>query len=207
MARSAEDILGADPDETQHFDPDNWADPREGVTLTWLSEAFHMDKKKARAKLANCRVLGKRKFPGGTFDVYDLREAAAHLVPSVGAISHAIRSMTKSDLPVQLQEAYWDAKLKEDKWRKEAGQLYRAEDVAEFLGTVFLIIKNRLMLVPDTLEETSTLSNDQRRRVIEIMDAVQRDIHKEMVELQHRQKTKPVSDSEPAGGDASHDAE
>ena len=200
MSRDVDDLLGRDTETEEPWSPGDWAQVgQNGVGVDWLSGAFRMDRRKVRAKLATCKPIGERKTPTGVRPVYDLREAASYLSPNRDNIADALRSMKSSDLPSQLQKDVWDARLKELKWRELAGELWRTEDVLAVFGEVFMSMKGQMQLWVDQLAETTTLDDDQRRRLTEMVDALQADIHLRLVEQPKQKATRSVADLEAEG--------
>lgn len=185
MSRTIDDILGNDEEPApEPFEMGNWAEVRHrGVGIDWLSGAFGMDRRRVRAKLAGLNPIGEHKTPTGMRPVWDLREAAAHLVPSSQAVQMAIRDMKASDLPPDLQKEVWDARLKEMQWREKAGELWPTDSVINILGEAFKRLKTTLQLVPDQIERDMELAPAIRTRITEIIDQLQVDLHSSLVEM------------------------
>lgn len=194
MRPNKEDLLGiSDEPEVKDFDPGDWAEVRhQGVGVDWLAGAFRMDRRKVRAKLGGLKPMGEHKTPTGMRPVYDLREAAAYLVPNIEGLSHAIRNMKTSDLPPDLQKDVWDARLKELQWREKAGELWPTENVVEVFSDTFMNMKGQLRMWVDQLADTTFLSEDQRRRLIEMVDALQADLYARLVEMPSQKSTPSV---------------
>lgn len=195
---SSADLLGLDvkpdPGEDGQFTPGDWALIRtHGVGIDWLAGAFRMDRRKVRAKLAPLKPLGQHKTPTGTRPVYDLREASAYLSPNIEQIHEAIRNMSASDLPPGLQTDVWDARLKEMKWREQAGELYRADDVREVFADTFKTIKQTMQLWADNLDRGTELPPGVRAKLIVMVDGLQDEIHKALVEMPKKKQTKPIA--------------
>lgn len=202
---SASDLLGVEPtpDESGEFKPGDWALVRtHGVGVDWLAGAFRMDRRKVRAKLAPVKPIGQHKTPTGTRPVYDLREASAYLSPNIEQIHEAIRNMSASDLPPGLQTDVWDARLKEMKWREQAGELYRAEDVREVFADVFKTIKTTMQLWADALERNGDLPPALRGKIVEMADSLQDQIHSELMKMPAKKQTRPLSAEHPEASDA-----
>jgi len=184
MSRSIDDLLGTDDEPAEPFEIGNWADVRHrGVGIDWLAGAFGMDRRRVRSKLAGLKPIGEHKTPTGMRPLWDLREAAAHLVPSSQAVQMAIRDMKASDLPPDLQKEVWDARLKEMQWREKAGELWPTEGVIDVLGEAFKRLKTTLQLVPDQIERDMELPPTIRTKITDIIDRLQVDLHATLVEM------------------------
>lgn len=175
----------------------NVADVMHGVTVGWLSQAFSMDPTTVKKKLRDCPPIHRRK----AGFVYDLKQAAPYLVPPVFDVDQYLKTMRPSDLPNQLQEAYWSAMRKRQQWEADAGHLWRTEQVMEVLGEVFKQIKFAIQLWPDEVERAAGLSNEQRVMLTNMGDTLQADIHKRLVTMPETRKT-PSTITEASTGPA-----
>jgi len=192
-----EDLLGDTPPETKVIESD-WAQVRHaGVGIDWLSGAFEMDRRKVRVRLAGCPIMEHRKAKSGTYPVYRLRDAAAYLVPGHAAVAEAIRNMNSSDLPPDLQKDVWDARLKEIKWREQAGELWRTSDVTEVLAETFKVMRQSIQLWADGLEAETDLPPEVRSRIIEMSDQLQAELHQRLVEMPKLRQTLSVESDHP----------
>lgn len=148
-----------------------------GVTVGWLAQAFHMDPKTVKMKLKDCPPLHRRQ---GGF-VYELDKAAAYLVKPKFNIEEYLKGMSISELPTKLQNAYWDAQIKRQKWEENAQNLWRTEKVVEVFGAVFQTIKFAMQLWPDDLERAAALTVEQREKLQAALDGLQNDLHGRLV--------------------------
>lgn len=147
-----------------------------GVTSSWLAGAFQLSVGAVRKRLAACDPF---RITHGNTPHYDIREAAAYLVkPNID-----LSTLKRSDLPANLQASAWDAKLKEQKWRRNAGELWHTQDVLDVFGDVFLLLKTTLQLFPEDKRLAKTLTDEQRSVLIELIDGLQKEIHSKLVEL------------------------
>lgn len=157
-----------------------------GVTVTWLSQVFRIDRKTVRQRLKNCPVLSEKKLG----NLYDLREAARYLVVPAMQAEQFLKTMKPSELPAHLQQTYWDAALKRQKWEENARQLWRTEQVVDVLGSTFLAIKNAITLWPDTVEQTTGTTPAQRDLLTTLCDKLQADIYEALVEQTRKHDTR-----------------
>lgn len=163
-------------------------DMLQGVTVSWLAQVFGMDPKTVKQKLADCPPLHRRK----AGYVYHLATACRYLIPPAISADQYIKSMKPSDLPSAFQQSFWDAALKRQKWEENAGQLWRTEKVREVLGQTFQTIKFTVQLWADTLERQTGLTPDQRTLLTKLIDGLQEEIYKALVEQASARRTESL---------------
>ena len=144
-----------------------------GVADTWLSRVFHMDVQTIRRRLVGCPIVSKSTSGAR----YDVAEAAKYLVAPKMSVEQFVKQMKRGDLPPSLQDAFWSARLKQQKAEENAGDLWRSEDVMTLLLDVFRMIRDSFQVFPSTLEKTQDLSVEQQKVLIELLDELQATIH------------------------------
>lgn len=162
-------------------------DMLKGVTVSWFAQVFGMDPKTVKQRLADCPPLHKRK----AGYVYHLPTACRYLVPPALSTEQFVKNMKPSDLPTAFQQTFWDAALKRQKWEENAGQLWRTDRVREVLGQTFQTMKFTMQLWADTLEQQTGLSSEQRLLLTKMVDGLQEEIYKALVEQASKGKTGP----------------
>lgn len=164
------------------------SDVHAGVTVAWLSQVFGMDPTTVKKRLADCPPLHRRK----AGYVYDLKQAAAFLVKPVFDVNKYLRGMKPSELPPQLTKEYWDAALKRQTWEERAGDLWRTQKVIEILSDTFLMMKSTLQLWPEDIERSVGLTNEQRAELVRLVDQLQNELYRNLVELKSSRRTGPM---------------
>lgn len=181
MRRDDDDLIGGD-EEVEQISL-RTADVHSvvgGVSLPWLMKAFRMGRGTAEKKLMGCPPIGTGKH--GT-PLYDLPEAAAYLVKPRVDIEQYIKTIKPDQLPERLREAYWSAKLKSQRWEEKAGHLWRTERVLSVFSEVLQSMRTKLQLIPDRVERVAGLSIEQHQIVSAIVDEIQDEIYRELVEF------------------------
>jgi hypothetical protein len=167
--------------------PGDWVDTHRGVNLNWLCNAFRMDSRTVKVRLAECpilRVEGARVF-------YDFTEAAQYLAkPTPAARAAYFRGIKVTDLPTFLQDQYWSAQRKRQIWEENAGDLWRTDAILEVFGDVFTTMKSEMQLWVDKVDEAAVLNQDQRRSLASLVDGLQEGIHAKLVELPAKRRTR-----------------
>ncbi|HDZ74079.1 MAG TPA: DUF1441 family protein [Aurantimonas coralicida] len=157
------------------FKGDGVESPTGGVTVPWLMKAFRMGRATVERKLAGVEPIGygKHRTP-----LYDLPEAASYLVKPKGDLLKLLKEMKPEDMPERLREAYWGAKLKQQRWEEKAGHLWTTSSVMDVFSNVLTEIRIRLQLVPDAVERDAGLDMKQIIAVRATIDGIQDEIHK-----------------------------
>lgn len=149
----------------------DWQQFLRPVSVTFLVNVLGMARPNIQKKLVNLPPIG---YARNNSPLYDFRQALAYLV------TPATQTKQKRD---------WDDELKRVKFLQIAGRLWRTEDVQDVFSRVFLLIKDRMTLWVEALAENTVLSDDQRSRVIEMVDALQSEIHAELVKMPKARRT------------------
>lgn len=195
MSRKKKEALPGDSSE-QH-DPvragqpsiGDWSDTLRGVSITWLSQAFRMDRQTVKKRLARLDSVanGHAGQP-----VYDFVQAAAYLVKPKVNVAEYIKGLKPTDLPVILQDQYWASQLKRQQFEVKAGNLWPTDDVLEVFGRTFLLLKDTMQLWVENLNEASRsgLTNEQRKLLTAMVDGLQADLHRNLIEMPKQHKTR-----------------
>ncbi len=151
-----------------------------GVSIPWLVKAFRKGRGAVEKALAQggCEPVRVHR-NGGLY--YDLPAAAACLVPPTTNLAHYLKTLKPSDLPEQLKDSFWSARLKEQRWREKAGDLWSTAAVLAVFGDTFKMMKTTTQLWTDTIDETVGLSIEQRDVLTQMVDNLLREIHEELV--------------------------
>lgn len=157
-----------------------------GVSVTWLMQAFSMDRTTVRKKLAKLDPIASER---GNAEIYNFRQACAYLVKPKVDIHEYMKSMKPTELPVELQKDYWDARAKRQKYELNAGMLWRTTDVQEVFGEAFKHIKTSVQLFISTIERTSEMTPAQRKTLENLCDGMLVDLHQRLVSMKDSKRT------------------
>lgn len=191
-----DDLLGSADDDRPDIEPARhgrdfslaFGDVHEinrGVSIPWLCQAFTMTRKQVVKALDECPIQRM----SGSSKIYDLRVAAGYLVKPRINIRQYINSLEPKDLPDHLRREFWGAKLAEQRWRKQAGELWASEDVIAVFGEVFKLIKSTTQLWGDSLDNVDTLSDPQRETLTVLVDDLTGQIFKTLEDLESGKAT------------------
>jgi hypothetical protein len=157
-----------------------------GVTVAWLCQAFTLGRNVVLAKLAGCPAMRTMKHGG---KVYDLRIAATYLVKPKLNVATYIKNLDPADLPEKLKREFWAARLAEQRWRRQAGELWASEDVIAVFGEVFKLIKSKTQLWADEVDSIDTLSDPQREKIVDLVTDLLGHIFKSLEDLETAKAT------------------
>jgi len=175
-------VIGESPDITQIF---------RGVTVTWLMQAFRMDRSTVKKRMANCQPL---KYGKGNVPIYDFVQACEYLVKPKVDLDEYLKRLKPEDLPLDLRKEYWEAQLKKQRWEEKAGQLWRTEDVIEVYSEALKHIKTSTQVWASNLDRKTGLSTEQYDLLISMTDRLLSDMHQRLLEMQSHKTTPNSSD-------------
>lgn len=157
-----------------------------GVSVQWLAKAFTMTRHNVEIRLRNLRPIdiGKHGNP-----LYSLPEAASYLVTPKFDMNEYLRSVKPEDMPEHLRNPYWQAKIRQQTWQRNAGQLWPTEAVLERFSEVLLNIKTKIQQIPDTVERTCGLNIAQYKVVSAATDGILDEIHSELLKMASEKRT------------------
>jgi hypothetical protein len=175
-----EDLIGDVREEVEHvtFKTADVHTVIQGVSIAWLMKAFRMGRAAIEAKLAGCPAVGTGKH---NIPLYDLPVAASYLIKPRMSQAEMFKTLRPNDLPDKLKDAYWAAKLKQQKYERQAGELWRTEDVLDTFAEVFKILRQSLQLIPDAVDREKGISPEQRQIITRAVDAIQDELHQKLV--------------------------
>lgn len=156
-----------------------------GVTVAWLTQAFGLTRSQCVKKLEGCKILRMN----GVTKVYDFRDAVAHMVAPKVDLKRYIENLDPKDLPLNLRKEVWSARLAEQRWRKQAGELWASEDVIAVYGELFKLIKTQSRLWANSIDAVEKLTPAQTEALQDLVDSLLDKIHQSVVALESKQKT------------------
>lgn len=161
------------------------ADTMGGVSIFWLAKAFAMEVSTVRKRMADCPPMAKRT----SGYVYSLPVAAQFLVKPKVDLQHYLDGLKPSDMPQQLQGAYWDSQLKRTRFEKITGDLWHTEDVMEVFSEVFKTIKFSIQLWPDTVEREGDMTEEDQEILTGLCDGLQDEIYQAIAKMTKEKST------------------
>lgn len=160
-----------------------------GVSANWLAQIFGSDVKTIKKKLSRAEGVRVGTGRNGT-PLYNIATAAAYLVkPKIDLIAY-VKGLRPNDLPPILNDSYWAAMLKRQKWQENAGDLWRTEDVIKVFGDVAMMIKTTAQLWVEDLDRLQGLTPEMRVAVTQQVDKLMEQVHEQMIEMPRTRHTR-----------------
>lgn len=131
------------------------------VGVTFLASVFRMEVKTAHKKLRRCPVMEWGTHKGKDVPLFDFVVAAQYLVTPKVDLNDYLSSLNSNNIPPHLNKMFWDANLAKQRWQVKAGQLWHDEDVLAVLGSVAMIIKDRVTLWIENLPGRENITSAQ----------------------------------------------
>lgn len=173
-----------------------------GITLSDAEVIFRMDRRTILGKIAgNVEPCGRR----GSIEIWQIRDIAPYLVKPAGSIEDYIKRMRPNDLPPLLSKEYWNGQRARQKFEEEEGDLWRTDKVIETLAEAFKTVRMNLLLIPDALERSTSLSDHQRDELQTLIDATLQGLRDALVEQFNREDGPGATPPGLAAGDVEHD--
>lgn len=152
---------------------DDTSEVQKGVSLPFLQRAFKIGRATINRKLANLAPIGTGLH---NTPLYDLAEAASYLAEPRINIDEYLQTVGPAKLPEKSREAYWSSKLKEQRFRTQAAELWHTDSVIMSVGNLFKELRQRMQLLPGDIATQLTLSMADKKKIIAIVDMVQADM-------------------------------
>lgn len=159
---------------------------RAGVTIGWLSTALGMAEDKVRQKL---RVVPHIGAANGA-RVYNFRQVLPHLVDPIMDVEEYIRKMDPKNLPVGLTTEFWRAEKMRLQTLEMAQELWPTKTVLKGYAEIFKILRDESALWLDGLDDVKEMTDEQRRAVGRMIDAMHQNVHRTLVEFTRENATR-----------------
>lgn len=159
-----------------------------GVTADWLAHIFGADRRTIQKKLAKATDAQLGNDSRGSMK-YSLPHAVAYLVRPKVDIAAWIRGLRPQDLPPVLNDAYWAAMLKRQKWEENARELWRTEDVLSVFSDTAFMYKTTTQLWVEELDRHHTLTPEMRNTINQLVDNLLEQVHENLVEMPTKRST------------------
>lgn len=157
-----------------------------GVSVPWLMKVFGMGRQTVERKLTGLRPVGLGSHGS---PLYLVPDAAARLVKPTLAAEELLKDMKPSDMPEKLREAYWNSKLKQQRFEERAGTLWRTEKVMTLVGEFLQEFRQKAMMLPDDAEKDLGLTREQHKKLQALVDEMQGDLYEWVLALKEGRAT------------------
>ncbi len=145
----------------------------QGASLSQLSLIFKRDNRTTAKKIhGNVKPVGVR---NGS-PIYAIHEVAPFLCPPNFTVDEYIERMTVNDLPTELSKEFWSGMRSRQLFEKEQGLLVPLADVKDIVGAHNKIVRERILLVKESVERQVELSERARAILTDTLDSLLEDM-------------------------------
>ena len=170
-----------EPDVDANVEPET---PRL-VTIQWLARAFHLSDNVTRKRMRGCKPVERK---AGGF-LYSFKEAAGYLADHQIDWREAIKTLKPTDLPPELNNAYWQALNRQTQFERESGQLWRTEEVFESMQAVAMLIRGVVLAWPDEVQSMLGITDEQREQLNAQVDSLLSEMRTEIKDQMASRRT------------------
>ncbi len=147
------------------------------ATMAQLGQLFETDPKTLPKRLRGLRPSGVR----NNTSTYKIREAASRIVKPGYAIEYYLRTMNHNELPPLLTKEYWNGQRARQIYEENAGDLWRTAQVVEAFAEAFKTLRMSLLLMADSVDRETELSEPQRKIIKRMVDGAIDDLRESMI--------------------------
>ncbi len=166
----------------------------QGATVPQLAAMFEMKSGEVLRKLASVAPVGQKDGK----DIYRVREAASYLAKLPDNVVAQVMRLNHMDLPPMLRKEFWTGQNARLKFERDQGDLWDTAAVIEYVSEAFKSVRMSLMLLSDTIERDTVITDDQRERLRVMVDSTMEDIRGRLVEKFRERLTDDLG--RPGGG-------
>jgi len=149
----------------------------QGATVPQLAAMFEMKSGEVLRKLASVAPVGNKDGK----DIYRVREAASYLAKLPDNVVAQVMRLNHMDLPPMLRKEFWTGQNARLKFEEAEGDLWPTAQVVEYVSDAFKQVRMALLLLSDTIERDTVITDDQRERLKTMVDAAMEDIRERLV--------------------------
>ncbi len=157
----------------------------QGIAIPDLATMYGMSQEDVKEALALVKPIRGKQIRTAVYALWDalgaLRGSDEGGV-SAEQLADYISKMKPSQLPVALQEAFWSAQIKRQKFEEERGDLWRTAAVMKVISELLRIARQSMTLMVDNVDQQTALTPRQREIVRAIGDSVLADMRERVIE-------------------------
>lgn len=150
----------------------------EGLNLSELGVAFRMDHRVLTEKLQPCQPSGRR----NGHATWKINDVAPYLVKPLYDVEAYIKRMSHTDLPKHLTKEFWAGLKSKQDYELKAGDLWPTAKVVQEVGDLMKLVKMSVLLMSDTVERSTELSEKQRNILKSLTDGMLQELHRAVME-------------------------
>jgi hypothetical protein len=166
---------------------------KQGVPVRWLALVFGMTEHHVKSRLKDLRPIGTANHAN---PIYSVADAAAYLVQPKVNITEFLRGLKDDDLPDDLRLKLWNARRVRNQVLEAEGELWHSNLALEKFAEVLLAIREKLQLIPEKVERMTGISPEQYKLIRAIVDGVQEEMYRTILDMADKDKTPSVLGSD-----------
>ena len=178
----------------------------QGITIPDLASMYGMSQEDVKEALALVKPIRGKQIRTSVYALWDALGALRGTEDagvSVEQIADYISKMKPSQLPVALQEAFWSAALKRQKFEAEQGDLWRTATVMKVISELLRVTRQSMTLMVDNVDQQTSLTPRQREIIRGIGDSVLADMRERVIEaFEGWDPSEDKDDADPSRGAA-----
>lgn len=148
------------------------------ATMAQLAQLFETDAKTLPKRLRGLRPAGQR----NNATTFKIRDAAARLVRPGYSIEQYLHRMHPNELPVGLMKEFWAGQKSRQEYEIKAGDLWPTAQVIEFYAEAFKTARMTILLMPETIERETGVTDAQRKVLRRLTDGLIEEMREALVE-------------------------
>jgi hypothetical protein len=137
-----------------------------GLSIGDLASVFGVSRTAMTKAVEMLQPVARR----GRSSLYTIADVAPMIVTPNIDIESYIRGLRPKDLPPSLQKQFWDAQAARQSYEEKAGELWHTHRVQSVIGTLVMLVRQRLVLATDQIDRMAPLSDEQRKLVRSTFD-------------------------------------
>lgn len=161
----------------------------EGCNISQLAKLFRMERRDIQPKIRSVAPCGER----GGYPIYFVHEVAPHVVKPIYDVETYIKRMNPQDLPKHLTKEFWAGQRSRQDYEARAGDLWPTDKVVEIFGEAVKVFRMSMLLMRDSLERETELTESQRSRIDTMVDSALNGLVEALVTRFETEARKPAA--------------
>ncbi len=148
------------------------------ATMAQLAQLFQTDAKTLPRRLRGIRPSGQR----NNTRTFNIRDAASRLVKPGYSIEQYIMRMHPNEMPMGLHKEFWAGQKSRQEFEMRAGDLWSTAQVVEALAEAFKTARMTVLLMPETADRETGVTDSQRKILRRLSDGLIDDLRETLVD-------------------------
>lgn len=156
------------------------ADFRRPQSVSFIASALGIDRRTVERKLVGLAPVARE----GKSDLYGFADACKAIFKSeTGLSAQALANLDPTQLPPITQAAFWNAQKQRIAVYREAGDLWRSDEIEMALDAIIKVFRDSLLALPDKMKAAEKAGETHQDVSYAILEAVENTAAKSIREL------------------------